>query len=338
VRILVVSWYVAPGVSGGWNTALDVLQPDHEITFLVATGPMVTRVCDGISVTGLGRLARMTGAWPFANRIRQAISEWALSRSIQKAFRKERAELVLCLDELSARGARSAGVPYAIRFHCHPGILGPEEYERVIAGALFATGTQDDIPGTTFIPHGVDLERFTYLEPERAESVVMPASLVTPERPDLFVRGAALSSLRGIIVGHGPMRREIGKLCAETGGKVSLLPPVNRSELPALLASHQIGVACLQEDWHTTYQIKVSEYQAAGLFPLVQPWSELARVRPDLTRTFRDERELAAEIDWVAGNWESTLETRRRNRQFVESNYDVREARKILAGLLEKAL
>lgn len=336
MRMLVISWYVVPGYSGGWTTVLDLLQPEHQVVFLVATGPCVTRTVEGVKVVGLGVLARMTSAWPALNRLREAISTAALRRAVSRVFSSEQADLALCLDELSGRAALAAGVPYALRLHSHPGILGPEEYEQVLSGALFATGSEENIPGTEFLPHGVDLDRFTYTEPDRAEGVIMPTSLVAAEGPELFVRGVARSGQRGVIVGQGPMRTRIARLCSETSGRVALLPPATRSELPGLLSSYQIGVACLQKGWRTTYQMKVTEYQAAGLFPLVQPWSELARVRPDLTRTFTDELELAAQIDWVAANWSSTLRTRRKNLEFARSTYHVARAKELFARFLER--
>ena len=338
MRILVASRYIHPGVSGGWTTVMDLLERDHEVAFLLAAPGVEEGYCEGTRVYTVPRMARSTGPWPFGNRIREAFSHRSLHRCIRLAMARHDARLVLCLDELMARACCDAGVDYAVRFHCHPGILDPAEYSRVLRGALFATGTEEGIPGTVFIPHSIDHERFDYSEPRDALAAVMPTSLVDAEDPLLFVRGVELSSLSGTIVGDGPMRREVETACAGTSGRVRFRGPVTRSRLPGLLADHQIGVACLREGWHTTYQMKVTEYQLAGLFPLVQPWSELARVRPDLTRTFTTAEELAGQLDWAAANWPDTLSLRRRNREFALDSYGIEKAREQFAGLLRSSL
>ncbi|MBN1433604.1 hypothetical protein JW921_02520 [Candidatus Fermentibacterales bacterium] len=336
MRILVASWYVRPGFSGGWTTVLDLLQPRHVPAFLVAVGPEGNSDCEGVRVTGLPRRARLLRPWPLANRIRLLISGTALRGALHRAFEQHGAALVLCLDELMARGAMEAGLPYALRLHSCPSILERDAYRSVVSGALFATGSQPGIPGTVYLPHAVDLGRFEYAEPPRAEAAIMPTSLVEAEEPELFVKGVQGSSLRGTIVGDGPLREAIASLCRASSGKVVLHPAVGRSRIPSLLSLHQIGVACLRQGWHTRYQMKVTEYQASGLFPLVQPWSELAERAPDLTRTFRNAPELSDGIDWVAANWEKTLETRRRNREFARANYDIESARNQLESLLER--
>jgi len=337
MRILVSSWFIRPGISGGWGTVADLLQPAHFMAFLGASVPAGMTSCEGVPITALSRRARMKEGWPAFNRIRESLQRRALARETAAAFRRFRADIVLCTDEWAASGACDAGLPFAIRFHSRPGLLQGEAYRKLLDASLFATGSQLDFPGAIYLPHSIDLDRFTYSEPGKAESAVMTASLVQAERPDIFVRGTALSGLTGTIAGDGPMREEIRTLCAETGGRVRLVPPVNRKSLPALLSEHQIGVACLEKGWHTSFQMKVTEYQAAGLFPVVMPWSDLAVTAPDLTRTFTDEAGLAAVLDGIRRDWASTLDIRRRNRDFAHARYHVRDARKrfeeILAGL-----
>jgi hypothetical protein len=108
--------------------------------------------------------------------------------------------------------------------------------------------------------------------------------------------------------------------------------------MSALLGAHQIGVACLEKGWHTTYQMKVTEFQAAGLFPVVQPWSELALEAPGLTRTFEDADDLAAVLDGIRNDWRATLEMRRANRAFAFSRYHILDARKRFEAMLAETI
>lgn len=337
MRFLVSSWFIRPGISGGWVTVADLLQPAHFMAFLGASVPAGMISCEGVPISALSRLARMRNGWPVLNRVRETLQQRALSRETAAAFRRYRADIVLCTDEWAAAGARDAGLPFAIRFHSHPGLLSGDAYGKLLEASLFTTGTQPDFPGAAYLPHSIDLDRFVYSEPEKAESAVMTASLVKAERPDIFVRGTAMSGLRGTITGDGPMLEEIRRLCGETCGRVRLVPPVDRSTLPSLLSEHQIGVACLEKGWHTSFQMKVTEYQAAGLFPVVMPWSGLALTEPGLTRTFTDEAGLASVLDGIRRDWASTLDVRRRNRDFAHARYHVKDARRrfeeILAGL-----
>jgi hypothetical protein len=316
---------------------MDLLQPRHEPVFIGAAAPGGMRECEGIPVRPLAWPARASEGWLLANRLREILFNSSLAAALRRAFEDSGSSLALCLDERMASAASRAGIPWGLRLHSHPGLLPRTGYEELIRGALFVTGSQPDIPGAVFLPHSVDLSRFEYREPARAEAVVMTSSLVDAEQPDLFVRGAAASGLRGTLAGQGPLRREMEALCSETGGRVRLLPPVNRMALPKLLSAHQIGVACLTRGWHTTYQMKVTEYQASGLFPLVQPWSELAREAPSLTRTFEDAAGLAGEIERLASGWADTLDQRRANRTFAYERYSIEKARmqfdEILQGL-----
>lgn len=338
MRILVATWFVVPGYSGGWTTVLDLLEPEHRVAFLCASAPPGMRECEGTPVRGLPLRARMTAPWPAGNRFREMIFRRSLERAVRRAAGDHEADLVLCLDEHMARAACDAGLPFALRLHSHPGLLAGSEYGRVVESALFVTGSQPGMPGAVFLPHGLDLDRFEYREPPAAEAAVMPTSLVHAERPDVFVRGVSMSGMTGTLVGQGPLRRELQDLCRATGGRVRLLEPVGRSMLPGLLSRHQVGVACLEQGWHTVHQMKVTEYQAAGLFPLVQPWSELAVEAPELTLTFTDAEELADRLDRLRSDWASTLETRRRGREYAFSRFHVRTAKSLFSELLGRAL
>jgi len=334
MRFLVSSWFIRPGTSGGWTTVADLLLPAHGMAFVGASVPGGMRSCEGVQVTGLTARARMIGRWPALNRMKESLQRKAHARETRAAFAASEAELVLCTDERAALGASDAGLPYAIRFHSRPGLLPAALRDRLTTSALFVTGAQPDFPGAVHLPHSIDLDRFAYSEPGKAEAALLTTSLVEAERPDVFVEGVSMSGLRGTVAGDGPLRGEISAMCRRTGGRVRLVPPVSRLELPALLSAHQIGVACLEEGWHTTYQMKVAEYQAAGLFPAVQPWSGLAMTAPGLTRTFRTPAELALLLDDLAENWASTLEVRRRNREYAFAHHHVRDSRRQFEEIL----
>lgn len=337
MRMLVASWYVVPGCSGGWTTVMDLLLPMHQAAFVGASARPGEGLCEGIPVRGLAWPANAAEGWPFANRIRKRLFERFLAQSVRRAFEGFRADIVLCLDERMASASRRAGLPFAMRLHSHPGLLPVDEYDELVSSALFVTGSQPDIRGAVFLPHSVDLSRFEYSEPPAARSVIMTSSLVKAENPAIFVKGTAASGLRGTLVGQGPLRGEMERLCAGTAGRVDFHGPVGRAALPSLLSAHQIGVACLQKGWHTTYQMKVTEYQAAGLFPLVQPWSELSRLAPRLTRTFEDADGLAEQLSWLASHWADTLELRRANRAFAIERYSIEGAREQFDEILRSS-
>lgn len=334
MRFLVSSWFIRPGISGGWVTVADLLMPAHGMAFIGAAVPAGMKSCEGVPVTGLSATARMTGRWPALNRMKESLQRRAHAGETRAAFAASASDIVLCTDERAALGAFDAGLPYAVRFHSMPGLLPARTRERLTASALFVTGAQPDFPGSVHLPHSIDLDRFAYSEPAKAERALLTTSLVEAERPDIFVEGVSMSGLEGTVAGDGPLREEISEMCRRTGGRVRLIRPVQRLELPGLLSAHQIGVACLQEGWHTTYQMKVAEYQAAGLFPAVQPWSDLAMAAPGLTRTFRTPSELALLLDDLAENWAATLEVRRRNREYAFARHHVRDARRMFEEIL----
>lgn len=335
MKLLVASWYVVPGCSGGWTTVMDLLQPRHQLFFLGAAVPGGMDVCEGIPVRRLRWPATSSESWPFANRVRERLFATSLASSLRRAFDDSGSELAICLDERMACAASRAGLPWGLRLHSNPGLLAPDAYAALLKEALFVTCGQLDTPGAVFLPHSADLSRFEYREPPAAEAVIMTSSLVEPEQPEVFVRGTAASGLRGTLAGQGPLRHDLELLCSETGGRVRLVPPVNRMAMPELLSRHQIGVACLRKGWPTTYQMKIAEYQASGLFPLVQPWSEFAAIAPSLTRTFEDAGELASVIAQIAAEWPGTLDTRRANRAYALERFTIENARNQFDAILQ---
>jgi len=341
MRILVASYHTVPGYSGGWATPLDLLQPGHEVSYVAALGRSGRYELEGVGVAGLGPAFRvadpLTRPRTLVGRVAKKLSELAFGRLVEKEFRRLRPRFVLCLDMLTARQCIARGLPYALRIHSAPGGTPPEEIRRLLDGALFATACQmTGVPGVEILPHTVDLRRFHWTAAQAAETAVMVTVLYETRLPLLFAEGVLGSSLRGAIVGDGPLRDSVDRACRASGGRVTRMEPVLRSEMPSLLARFQIGVACHVEV-PSIYQMKVPEYQAAGLYPLVMPWNHLALEAPELAGVFRTAEELSCELDRVAAGWESTLETRRRGREFALERYDVAPARVRFAEILREA-
>ncbi len=340
MRILVASVDAIPGYSGGWATPLDLLQGEHEMAYAVKRGRPGSYELEGVRVRSVPRPLRLLRDWPTLNRLRLALASPPFRRTIARAFREHRADFVLCLNVSSARECVRLGLPYALRFHGAPSPTAPGELRELIEGAAFATrGPSVEIPGEEAvvpISHCVDLERFEYAEHPRAERVLMLSTLNPMRRPELFIRGVAMSGLRGTVVGDGILRREVERMCRETGGRVEYHEPVPRLALPGLLRRFQIGVACFRKV-PLIYQMRVNEYMASGLYPLVMPWTHLAREAPELTRTFETPEELAELLDALASDWGSTLESRRRGRRFVLERYDIERPREKMRSILVDA-
>jgi len=331
VRILVASYHTVPGYSGGWATPLDLLTPGFDVSYAAALGREGVYELEGVRVNGLRRAFRvgdpLTRPGTLPGRVAKKLSEQAFGRLISREYRRLRPRFVLCLDILTARQCISRKIPYAIRIHSDPVGTPPAELRRLLDGALFATACQmTGVQGVEILPHSVDLHRFPWTEAPAAEDALMVTVLYETRLPMLFVEGVLGSSLRGTIVGNGPLRDRVEEACRDSAGRVTLREPVLRTEMPSLLAQYQIGVACHKEV-PSIYQMKVPEYQAAGLFPMVMPWNHLALEAPDLAGVFRTADELSMELDRVADHWKETLDTRRRGRDFALAKYDVAPAR-----------
>ena len=337
MRILVATYHTLPGYSGGWTTPLDLLEKDYDVRYVVARGDGGHYELEGIPVHGLRMIFRNNSVSGLKSRLSQKISEIAFGLAIRREFRVFRPDFVLCLDVLSARRCVSLKLPYALRIHTQPISTPPKEIKRLLNSALFATMSPSiNIPGVEVLPHTEDLDRFTYIEHPSAKEVVFVSSLDSIRRPMLFFEGVMKSSLKGTIVGDGPLRKEIESACASSGGKVTYHEPVLRNELPAFLNRFQIGVACYSKV-QEIYQMKVPEYQASGIFPLVMPWTHIALEAPELTETFETPEELAACIDDTAKHWHETLERRRKGRDFALKYYHVARAKKRFREILEES-
>lgn len=336
MRILVVTRGTMPGHSGGWTTPLDLLQPDHEVAYVTTRGPSGDYVLEDVPVFAISRRLRFDRDWPTLNRIRIRLMEREFHRKLKHAWDVFGPDFALCLDEYCAGVCLDIGLPYAVRLHSRPTEHTGRDLERILQRALFTTICPSvNVPGYEVLNHAVDLERFEFTEHASVERVIMVSTLNLMRVPELFVEGVAMSGLKGAIVGDGENREAVIAACCRTGGRVEYIPPVTRRGLPELLSGFQVGVACHRKV-DIIYQMKVNEYMASGIYPLVMPWTHLATEAPDLTMTFETPEELAERIDWLAANWDETLAARRKGREFVLAHYDIREPRKRFSVILEE--
>ncbi len=338
MRILVATYHALPGYSGGWATPLELMEKDHNVRYVAAKGEEGHYELENIQVYGLRRIFRNNNVSGLTGRFCRKLSETVFGLAIRREFKAFQPDFVLCLDIISARQCISLGLPYALRFHAQPSSTPLREIERLLNGAIFTTMSPSiNIPGVEVLPHTEDLERFTYIEHPSAEEVVLVVStLDSLRRPMLFVEGVLKSSLKGTIIGDGPLRKEVERSCKASGGKLVYHEPVLRTELPDFLNRFQIGVASYIKV-PEIYQMKVPEYQASGIFPLVMPWTHLALEAPELTKTFETPEELAALIDDTARHWDDTLETRRKGRDYALKHYHVAQAKQRFREILEEA-
>lgn len=337
MRILIATYHTLPGYSGGWTTPLELLADEHEVMYAAARGKAGDYVLEDIPVSGLGSSMRPPFPHGLAGTLLRRFSELAFGALIKRCFRRHSADFILCLDMLSARQCISRGLPYALRIHSHPSTTPANEIRRLMESAIFATaGPSVSIDGMETLPHTENLNRFDYIEHSAAKRVVLVSSLDEVRNPLLFAEGVLMSSLKGTVVGDGPLRSSVEEVCRNSGGKLEYHEPVLRTDLPSLLNVFQIGVACHREV-NSIYQMKVPEYQACGIFPLVMPWTHLALEAPDLTLTFRTPEELAMRIDCIAADWGATLEIRRRGRDYAMKNFHVKQAKDRFRNILRES-
>lgn len=336
MRILVASAGTIPGYSGGWTTTLDLLGDRHSPFYLISAAPPGIRSMEGVGYLGLG-----LGEGPvIPDRLTGALRKALVPAAMKWAFRRHEARFVMCLDEAMGFAAMKAGLPYAMRFHrkVDPPVIG-RPLETLLSGALFATATPGaDVPGVAVIPHNQDLSRFPFAEPARPERALLLTCINDVHEPELFVEGVCLSgSMRGDIIGTGPARRRIQKLCRSTGGRVRCLDPIPRLELGGLSGRYQVGVATIKRRDRVVYQMKINMYLACGMHALVKPYTHIVTEAPELVDIFSSAEEMGSGLDRVQRDWQRLEDRRIRAREWITENYSVEEPRRMFEELLAGA-
>jgi hypothetical protein len=332
VKILIASFHTMPGISGGWTTPLDLLGPDHEVTYVVSRGRPGRYRLEGVEVncaqlklpmvTRPGRLAGYASRWNLL-AFRHVLRQIAASR---------RFDCLVCLETVSAICAQKVGLRYVLRLHDYPDAA---QYERAKKNAVLVTSVDPSVPGARYLPHAIDVSRYHYNDFAVARSAVLVAALDPATAPLTFVRAVAQSNVPGTIYGDGSMRPAVARACRETTGKVTYAGPVQRLALDSIYQRHEIGIACINRA-RNPYIMKISDYQACGLYPVVQQGTHLSLDRPDLCRVFRTEDELTEQINWVHEHWSALGPIRLANRAYVEKHYDVAEPRRLFYGWLSE--
>ncbi len=340
MRILIATSSTIPGYSGGWTTTLDLLGEEHEPIYLIAGARPGMHSMEGVRYVGLGIAENRSSSTGrrLAGLARQKLSPPAL----KWAFRRFGSDLVLCLDEVMGFAALRAGLPYAMRFHnqVSDAVLGAP-LQRLLEGALFATACQgSEVPGVEVLPHNQDLSRFDFSPPSRPERALLLTCLNEEHEPHVFVEGVVRSrEMTGDIIGTGPLRKNIERICRATGGRVRCLDPVPRLDLGSLSGLYQAGVATLVDrPGINKYQMKINMYLACGMHALVKSFSHIVREAPELVHTFDDPGELAERLDEIRSRWTELEDIRVQAREWVMKNSSVDIPRRRFRELLEQAL
>ena len=337
-RILVASCSTIPGYSGGWTTPLDLLEEDFQVQYFVAHSPSGNFVIEGIPVKSVSSGLRKKSTNSLMRRIRTKLFEYHYKAALGSFYRRNNPDLLIALDVPTALACISLKIPYVMRFHSDPAVFTEETLEKVVESSLFSTTTPSvSVKGAVEIPHNVNLDRFEYSEAPRAERAILVSTLNPMRRPMLFIEGVMMSSLKGAVVGTGPLVGRVRKACESSSGKIEYIDPVTRLELPELLSRFQIGVATYVRV-PEIYQMKVNGYLATGLMTVVMPWTHLALKAPELTTTAETPEELAQRLDWIRDNWEETLDVRRSARKWVHSNYSIDISRRMFTEMLREHL
>lgn len=336
MRILVASSATIPGFSGGWSTPLDLFGDGHSPMYLISYCRPGLRRFEGVPYLGLGLSGRRL-EHPFIERIRCKAERELVPLGVEWCFRRFKADLVICLDELAGFAAMKTGRPFAMRFHANPAPgTGKVELERLMNRALFSTACNGTtIPGAVTLLHTEDISRYAFAPPARPEKALLLCVLNEEHRPQDFIEGVMASrSMTGDIVGTGPLKGLVGKLCEATGGRVRLLPPLPRLRLGEISGRYQVGVATLAPRDSLVYQMKVITYMACGMHVIASRWTDTAHKVPHLLDVYSNPGDLAKKLDSLQDNWAGLEERRLAGLEWANRNYSISIPRKVFNDLL----
>ncbi|RKZ10512.1 hypothetical protein DRQ25_02710 [Candidatus Fermentibacteria bacterium] len=339
MKILVASSGTIPGYSGGWTTTLDLLGDDHQAMYVLLNAKLGLHSMEGVKWLGLG-LGRTDGTVSLLpRRLAGQLKKVFAPSAVRWAFRKFNAEFIMCLDEDIGFLVQKTGIPYAMRFHrkVEPSVIGAP-LENLLKGALFATATPGaDVPGVEVIPHNQDLSRFSFAPAAKPERALLLTCINEVHEPDLFIEGICLSrNMKGDIIGTGPLRNRIKKVCLSTAGRVRVLDPVPRLQVGQLSGRYQVGVATITRRDKIVYQMKINMYLACGMHTMVKPYTHIVKEAPELVDTFSTPRELADRLDETEENWRELEPRRRKAREWVLKNYSVEIPRRRFKEILRE--
>lgn len=339
MKILIASSGTIPGYSGGWTTTLDLLGDEHEAMYVISSAKPGLNQMEGVPYLGLGLGSSGNGVFLLPRRIKSLLGRLIVPRAIRWAFRKFDAGFVMCLDEKMGFIVRSLGLPYAMRFHrkVDPWVIGAPLRE-LLDDALFATATPGaDVPDVEVIPHNQDLSRFHFAPAAKPEKALLLTCINDVHEPELFIEGVCLSKeMKGDIVGTGPTRKRIERICRSTEGRVRVLDPVPRLRVGELSGRYQVGVATIIRRDKVVYQLKVNMYLACGMHTLVKPYTHIVQEAPELVDTFSTARDLADRLDYLAENWKELEPRRKKARAWVMENYCVEIPRRRFREILRE--
>jgi hypothetical protein len=293
---------------------------------------------EGVPILGLGLLTRRLRN-PLLERIRCKVERELVPEALKRCFKRFRADFIMCLDENAGFTALRTGLPYVMRFHqrVDPG-TNPSQLEHLIENSVFSTASQStDVPGAIVLPHYEDMSRYRFSKAVKPERALLFSVLNRERSPWDFVDGVMGSrSMKGDIIGTGPLNGEMGRLCAATGGRVRLLPPLPRLRTGEISGKYQVGVATLAPRPKPLYQMKINTYMSCGLHLVVNQWTEAAREIPDLLDIYESPAELSAILDTIQESWRSLEDRRRSARSWVMENHSIEIPRRLFNDLLRK--
>ncbi len=338
MRILVASSATIPGFSGGWSTPLDLFGDHHSAMYVISYCRPGIRRFEGVPYLGLGLSGRRIGN-PLLERIRCKLERELVPLGIRWCFRRFRADLVICLDELAGFAAMKTGLPYAMRFHANPvPETGPAALDALLERALFSTSCNGtSIPGTVTLLHTEDISRYAFAPAARPGKALLLCVLNREHRPQDFIEGVMASrSMTGDIIGTGPLQEHVGRLCEGTRGRVRLLPPLPRLRLGQISGRYQVGVATLAPRDRLVYQMKVVTYMACGMHVIASRWTDTAHQVPHLLEVYSDPGDLARKLDSVQERWRELEERRLAALRWAGENYSISIPRKTFNELLDR--
>jgi glycosyltransferase involved in cell wall biosynthesis len=340
MRFIVVSTATIPGYSGGWSTPLDLFGGEHRAMYVISSCPPGFHRMENVPYLGLGIPGRRYRS-SFLERARDKVYRELMPRAVKLSFRRFGADIALCLDEPAGFAALRTGLPYAMRFHqrVHPS-TDPAALKKLIDRALFATASESaEVPWTVTIPHCEDISRYSFAPARKPRRALLLTVLNDEHRPEDFIRGVMGSrAMTGDIVGTGPLRDRILRMCRDTGGRVRLLPPIPRLGLSELSGRYQVGVATLAPRERPLYQMKIVTYMAMGMHVIASTWSDTVNVAPRLLHGFTTPEDLSRALDETEESWERLEPRRRAALEWVTSNYSIERPRRIFSELLRASL